>query len=1188
MTRKKAKKSKKKARTPAKGDTSNRIQQSEERLKNVLDVSTEWYWEQDENFRFTQIIGAGFGATGIVPKSYVGTLRWDHGAVPVGDGGSWDRHKAVLKARQPFVNFLYWRINPQGAARYICASGQPVFGERKRFQGYRGIARDDTDRVQMELRLGIEHGVTRVLADSNSIAEATPQIISVICQTLGWSCGARWVPDEQGEAIRCAETWGVASAGIDSFLESTRRQAPSTQLGGLNRRAWVQGEPLWIRDVTTEATFRRAPEALNAGLRSAFAFPIKVGAQSIGVMEFFSSDIHQPDAELLNGTRYIGSQIGQFMQRKQTEEALRESEERFRAVVDSANEGILVYDRSLRVISGNAVAGRIIGLPLADIIGAAGFTSLLPCVREDGSPFRPEDRPTSKTVRDGKPLANQIIGIKRPDGFVTWLSVSTGFLRRRGESEYYGVVSILSDITVAKRAEQLLRLEHMVARCLAENESASKALKIVLQGVCETQDWACGRYFGRDDMAGELKLTEFWHTPSAAIERFIAQSRGVTYAPGVGLIGAVWQSEQPMWVPDIAKDSRIRKGVAREAGMHGAFFFPVVSAGKCIGVFAFHSRQIREPDDRLLQTVLVIGGQIGQFLQRKQAEEALRKSNERFNLAVGVTNDIIWDWDLVDDQQWRNENFSTVFGYTPAEAHSGIEFWRNCIRSEDRDRVQAGIQSVLDSTSSNWSDEYQFRRRDGSYAQVLDRAQIIRNPSGRAVRMIGAMADITERKQAEERIQYLATHDGLTSLPNRVMFAQVLNLTIQNALRYKRNFAVLFIDLDRFKNINDTLGHEAGDQLLREIAERLITCLRASDVVARLGGDEFVVLVQETGETEQVIAVSRKILAAVMRPISISGQECWVTASIGICMYPADAQDEQTLMKNADIAMYLAKEEGKNNFQFYSESIKVQSLERLTLETSLRHALDHNEFLLHYQAKLELKTNRITGVEALLRWQHPDLGVVSPARFIPMAEETGLIVPIGKWVLRTACAQNVAWQRQGLPPVCMAVNLSARQFADENLVNDLVAVFEETGMNPELLELELTESMVMQNPERTTKLLTAIKQMGVRIAIDDFGVGYSSLAQIKRFPIDTLKVDRSFIRDLAANAEDRAITEAIISMGRTLSLTVVAEGVETQEQQNFLIDHSCDAMQGFYFSKPIDQDDFATLLKKHLASTKND
>jgi diguanylate cyclase (GGDEF)-like protein len=448
----------------------------------------------------------------------------------------------------------------------------------------------------------------------------------------------------------------------------------------------------------------------------------------------------------------------------------------------------------------------------------------------------------------------------------------------------------------------------------------------------------------------------------------------------------------------------------------------------------------------------------------------------------------------------------------------------------------------------------------------------------------GVGKDITSRKSAEERIQYLATHDGLTDLPNRVMFSQVLNLAIQSARRYERHFAVLFIDLDRFKVINDTLGHEAGDTLLQEMSRRVKDNLRSSDVVARLGGDEFVVLLQEVTEPEQVTIVARKLLSTVIKPVIILGQECRVTASIGISMYPTDAQDEQALMKNADMAMYLAKEEGKNNFQFYSKDIKTQSLERLTLETSLRRALEREEFFLHYQAKLDLKSGAITGVETLVRWQHPDLGLVSPAQFIPLAEETGLIVPIGKWVLRTACTQNVAWQQAGLLPVCMAVNLSPRQFADENLLNDLAAVLKETGMAPEHLELEITESMVMGNVDRAAKQLTAIKQMGVRLAIYDFGTGYSSLAQIKRFPIDTIKVDRSFIRDIPQNSEDKAITEAIIAMGRSLSLTVVAEGVETKEQQTFLREHACNEMQGYYFSKPVAPDQFAELLRTHVAS----
>jgi EAL domain-containing protein (putative c-di-GMP-specific phosphodiesterase class I) len=318
--------------------------------------------------------------------------------------------------------------------------------------------------------------------------------------------------------------------------------------------------------------------------------------------------------------------------------------------------------------------------------------------------------------------------------------------------------------------------------------------------------------------------------------------------------------------------------------------------------------------------------------------------------------------------------------------------------------------------------------------------------------------------------------------------------------------------------------------------------------------------------------------------VILKGQEYRITASIGICVYPRDAEDENTLMRNADIAMYMAKEEGKNTFQFFSRHMKVQSVERLTIETHLRGALEREELSLEYQAKLDLKSGIINGVEALLRWNNPVLGSVSPTRFIPVAEEIGLIIPFGRWVLNMACNQNVAWQRQGLPWVSMAVNLSVRQIMDDSLVPDINTALEESGLEPQLLELEITESMLIQNPERVIKVLNEVKKLGVRLAIDDFGTGYSSLAQIKRFPVDTLKVDRSFIRDLAQNPEDRAITEAIIAMGKTLSLTVVAEGVETKEQEALLRKQSCDEMQGFYFSKPVPPERFAELLRRSKSS----
>jgi len=442
-----------------------------------------------------------------------------------------------------------------------------------------------------------------------------------------------------------------------------------------------------------------------------------------------------------------------------------------------------------------------------------------------------------------------------------------------------------------------------------------------------------------------------------------------------------------------------------------------------------------------------------------------------------------------------------------------------------------------------------------------------------------ASKDVTEYKIAEEKIQYLATHDSLTGLPNRLMFMQLLNHAILSAKRNKKSLAVLFVDLDRFKTINDTKGHDAGDQLLKTISARYKQALRAADVVSRQGGDEFVILIEDVRKPNDLKKIANLILSSTYEPVILLGDECRVTASVGISLYPKDGEDAQILMKNADIAMYCAKEEGKNNFQFYSEDLKSQSMGRLAIETNLRLALERNELSLHYQAKVNFKTGTITGVEALLRWQNPYLGAVTPTQFIPIAEETGIIVPIGKWVLRKACAQNVAWQKQGLPTVSMAVNLSLRQLLDNNLPHDIEDALRDSGMAPQLLELEITESMIMNNPRKMIEILLKIKKMGVRLAIDDFGTGYSSLAQLKQFPVDTLKIDRSFIRNIPENAEDKAIAHAIICMGESLGLTVVAEGVETIEQMDYLKDQSCDEMQGFYFSRPVVPEQFAELLR---------
>lgn len=451
-------------------------------------------------------------------------------------------------------------------------------------------------------------------------------------------------------------------------------------------------------------------------------------------------------------------------------------------------------------------------------------------------------------------------------------------------------------------------------------------------------------------------------------------------------------------------------------------------------------------------------------------------------------------------------------------------------------------------------------------------------------RMSWQLARARERENEAQiahalRIEYLAYHDGLTALPNRSLFNKLLSQAISQAQRSKLPLAVAFIDLDRFKQINDTLGHEAGDVLLKEVASRLKACLRDSDIVARLGGDEFVVLLTELTAEMYAATVAQKIITAIAKPFVLLGQEFRVTASIGISSYPLDGATEEALTKNADIAMYQAKEDGKNNYQFYSEKLNANSLERLTLESSLRHALERGEFRLHYQAKRDIANGQITGMEALLRWQNPDLGMVAPLQFIQVAEETGLMVPIGKWALETACLQNVAWQAQGLPRLKMAVNVSPRQFTDEHLLRDVAATLKSTGMRPDFLELEIHESLLIHDIEKTLKILTALKALGVKIAIDDFGAGFSSLATLQRFPLDTVKIDRSYIRDIVTQDGDSNLTEAIIAMGKSLSLTVVAQGVETKEQADFLREHACDEFQGFYFNKPVSAQQFTELLQ---------
>jgi diguanylate cyclase (GGDEF)-like protein len=448
-----------------------------------------------------------------------------------------------------------------------------------------------------------------------------------------------------------------------------------------------------------------------------------------------------------------------------------------------------------------------------------------------------------------------------------------------------------------------------------------------------------------------------------------------------------------------------------------------------------------------------------------------------------------------------------------------------------------------------------------------------------------ALRHAIDRHRIQVETAYIAQHDAVTNLPNRLVLNDRISQAISLARRRTAATAVMFVDLDRFKHINDSLGHAVGDQLLQSVSTRLVTCVRGSDTVSRQGGDEFVILLSEIANPDDAAKCARKILLSLSSPHFIAGQELHIDGSIGISICPSDGADAETLIKNADMAMYHAKEIGRNNFQFFKAEMNSRAVERQSLETSLRHAFERNEFLLHYQPKVNLFTGEITSVEALIRWQHPDRGLVPPAQFVPIAEDCGLIIKIGRWVLNEACRQLRVWHDAGLPQLRVAVNVSAIEFRNKDFVEGVRAIISETGLEARFLELELTESVLMGDARFAASVLQEIKGMGIRIAVDDFGTGYSSLSYLREFPIDILKIDRSFINQITADCDGSTIVDAIISMGKSLKHVVVAEGVETRDQRTYLQAHNCEEGQGYLFSKPLPAEQFAVLLQTGITET---
>jgi diguanylate cyclase (GGDEF)-like protein/PAS domain S-box-containing protein len=574
------------------------------------------------------------------------------------------------------------------------------------------------------------------------------------------------------------------------------------------------------------------------------------------------------------------------------------------------------------------------------------------------------------------------------------------------------------------------------------------------------------------------------------------------------------------------------------------------------------------------------------IIERKTAGKVLFEEKERAQITLNSIGDAVLSTDISGNVTYLNEVAEDMTGWSRKDA-SGRPFSEvlRIIDGSTREPCRNPMELAMrQNTIVGLTANSILLRRDGHETQIEDSAAPIHDQEGRIAGSVIVFHDVSVARAMALQMSHLAKHDVLTDLPNRMLLTDRITQAISLAHRNGRKLAILFVDLDGFKHVNDSLGHAIGDELLQSVATRLTACVRHSDTVSRFGGDEFVVLLSEVTHAGDAAISAKKVLTTLTAPHRVAQHELAVTASIGLSIYPADGQDAETLIKDADTAMYQAKQSGRNNYQFFRTSMNARSAERQSIEEGLRHALERNEFVLHYQPKIDLKTGAITGAEALVRWQHPDLGLVSPLQFVPIAEECGLILPIGQWVLRESCRQGQAWQDAGLRAIPVAVNVSAAEFRSEEFVNNCWTILKDTRFDPRYLELELTESVLMQHVDSTGCTLKALKDMGATLAVDDFGTGYSSLSYLRRFPIDALKIDRSFVQEVTFDSGNAIIISAVINMGKSLKQRVIAEGVETADQLAFLQVHGCDEGQGYYFNRPMVAQQFAKLLETDLSA----
>ena len=864
------------------------------------------------------------------------------------------------------------------------------------------------------------------------------------------------------------------------------------------------------------------------------------------------------------GTIWIAQDI---TRQKQDHQAMQELLLKQEAILENASVGI-VFTRNGIVVHCNPRMEAIYGWSTGSLVGQKGSVF-----------FKDEEDYIRFGQTHGEKLSSgALTDIEwhnaRKDGSLFWCRHQARALPTTDNSQ--STIWISEDISEKKRIE--FSFQEVLHRQQAILDNASVAIIFVRDGrvvQCNQQtetiygwepdeltDQKANCFFkSREDFlrfseavspslfAGELVDVE-WLNARKDGTLFWCRNRAKAIPTEDGSLSAIWINE------DISEKKAVQEALAR-------------ANQELENRVQERTHELQQTNARLMQ----------EMAERQEAEHHLRASEARFRDLSRMSSDWFWEQDenfrfvIMSNGLWET-NFSP-------DGTIGKTRWELPIVGVTQEQW-AAHRGVLEAHQPFKNFVYQVETRQGEMHWFsISGNPILENGEFRGYRGVGS--DITERKLAQQQVEFLAYHDPLTGLPNRLLLQDRLQQAIAHAERSPTHLALLFLDLDNFKQINDSLGHGTGDALLKEIAVRLGECVRDSDTISRQGGDEFVILLRDLSDPDASTPVLSKILTRLQDPFHAEGNEISTSVSIGVAIYPEDGTDFETLRKKADMALYKAKEAGRNAYRFFDEAMNSEAIEHLVMRNGLRRALERGEFLLHYQPQIDIASGKVIGAEALLRWQNPELGLVSPGRFIPVAEDSGMIVPIGEWVIFEACRQAVAWQRAGLPGLQMAVNLSAVQFRRGNVEATVIAALQQSGLDPALLELELTESILIQNVEQVLAAVKRLKQLGVKLSIDDFGTGYSSLSYLKRFDIDKLKIDQSFVRDLATDPDDAAIVRAIIQMAHSLNLSTIAEGVETPDMLQRLRDFQCDEAQGYHFARPMAASEFAAFLSKSAA-----